>query len=197
MGFLGYFDLNKFLKHCPYFIETGLGGGAGIIHAKQFPFKKLYSMETIDVIYESGKAALEPLDDRIEIFQGTSIEILPDLLLKIPQEEGIVFWLDAHYPGADYGIGTHKDAYPADVKFPLVEELDIISKTRSLNNCIIICDDYRIYKEGKYDNGVLPEHADSRYGEVVMPKHYDVEVHCAHEGYLVLKGHGVGPKVDE
>ena len=189
MGDLNYFDLNKYIESHKVvnFIETGLGGGAGLSYARRFPFKRLFSIEYIESIYTAGKEIFSE-DPRVTILLGTSVEQLPNILKELPQEEPILFWLDAHYPGADYKLGTHKDFYEKRIKFPLIEELDIITLNRPLHNDIIICDDYRIYYKDAYENGCLPDFADPRYNELKFPDNYTVEILKNHEGYLVLKG---------
>ena len=69
-----------------------------------------------------------------------------------------LFWLDAHYPGADVGLAGYADEADASLRLPLREELEQIARHRAGRDVILI-DDLRIYETGDWDDGPLPPDA--------------------------------------
>ena len=65
---------------------------------------------------------------RIEILNQTSEEALADVLPAVERDKPILFWLDAHFPGADFGLATYKDEHGREPALPLERELALIAK---------------------------------------------------------------------
>ena len=142
MGTLENFDLGEY--GCDTFIETGTGRGEGLEYAKKFPFKQLYSFEINSHVFDVSQDAF---DMRTQIFHSKSVDGLLQVLPLI-QGKRILFWLDAHYPGADYGHAKYDAEPDMDVRLPLYRELETIIKHRGVKDVFII-DDVRIYDKGK------------------------------------------------
>ena len=63
------------------------------------------------------------------------------------------------FPGADAGITAYDSENAEEVRLPLVKELQTISESRKKFKDVIIVDDLRIYEDGPYKNGNVPEDA--------------------------------------
>lgn len=105
-------------------VETGTQYGQ-MAHAMRNNFLKIYSIELREDLYKAAKRNLAPYS-QIEILQGDSAVVLPELLRKLTPP--IMFWLDAH------GGGT-----------PLLKELGEILRDPEAGNVILI-DDVHAYK---------------------------------------------------
>jgi hypothetical protein len=145
MGELNLHALN--LYDCNTFIETGTGKGTGLEYACRFPFKILHTIEIIPELYEFSKNKFS--DPRITFHLGHSVKILEELLPTVPKEDSILFWMDAHFPGVDFGLGSGKYIYD-DENIPSKQELEVIKHHRTGCNDVIILDDLRLYEDGPY-----------------------------------------------
>jgi len=158
MGVLCHFLLDKFIDRygTRIFIETGTGGGEGLKYAATFPFDRLYSVEIFQKFYELAKKNFEG-DNRVAIINAKSDQALDVLLQILPQDAPILFWLDAHFPGADYKQASYAEEKGVDIRLPLEREVEIISRHRLLKRDVIIIDDLRLYEDGDYAHGNTPE----------------------------------------
>lgn len=133
-------------------------------------------------------------DPRVHVFSERSDTFLKWMCDTLPHNEPIMFWLDAHFPGADYGIRGYADERDREVRLPLERELSIIAKRRPLGRDVVVCDDLRIYVDGAFQHGNLP--ADLRplcpadrsidFAHRIMGATHDVKELYEHEGYLLL-----------
>lgn len=73
---------------------------------------------------------------------------------ELSPEDRVLFFLDAHFPGADYRGAKYDVAAPNAV--PLQEELNLIVKYREGCSDYIVCDDARIYSIGPFAHGNTP-----------------------------------------
>jgi len=152
MGALASYQLKNLIGmyDAPVLFETGSGAGDGIQHAITHNFKKIYSVEIIEtqacLLAERFK-----FDKRVTMVHGRSYNALEKLLPTI--DENIIFWLDAHFPGADLVKNDQQrlQSYMAesndDVRLPLEEELKLIKELRKDNNDVILMDELHIYKD--------------------------------------------------
>ena len=108
MGELFIHNLSEyFTKYdCYTFIETGTGKGTGLNYAVEYPFEKIYSIEYMEPLYEECKKTFAD-DDRILLLNADSVSGLEEILNTIPEDKNILFWLDAHFPGADFGLNSY------------------------------------------------------------------------------------------
>jgi hypothetical protein len=158
MGSLRHFLLGGFIKRYKigYFVETGTGGGDGLSYAAQFLFCKLYSTEIHKRIYELAKNKFAD-DGRVTLLNAKSEEALDIILPCIPQDVPILFWLDAHFPGADYKLARYDGEENNDTRLPLEREVEVIRRLRPQLRDILLIDDLRLYEKGKFANGNMPE----------------------------------------
>jgi len=111
-----------------YFIEGGTSNGESVYEAS-----KLYAYcHTVEL--EEGKRIDYPISDNVTLYFGDTTNIFPNILKKIPTEEYVMYWLDAHYCGAE----------PVNVnECPILEEIDIIGNHSQKS--IIFIDDARLF----------------------------------------------------
>jgi hypothetical protein len=159
MGLLNRFDLCRIVKEYKirYFFETGTFWGDGVAYALQAPFQKLISVEVIPEIADKAKHRFEE-QSQVEIIEGESVTVLERELPKL--NGNCIFWLDAHFPGADAGLTAYDDDDNNEAtRLPLPKELEVISRLRSKFKDVLILDDLRIYEDGPYQNGNVPDDA--------------------------------------
>jgi hypothetical protein len=158
MGALSTFNLNSFINDygCNIMIETGTGKGDSVRHALCYPFKKIYTIEIIKEIYD--KATQDIKDPRTTFILGESLPELELLLKDIKTSDIVLFWLDAHFPGADFHIPgySYDDDISKEIKLPLEMELNLIKKHR-IGQDVIIIDDLNHYEDGPFEAGNLAE----------------------------------------
>lgn len=195
MGHLRVFDLSALrLRYgCRHFVETGTGTGDSLAYAACSKFDSLFSIEIHPEIAAAARSKLQK-DTRIRIEVGKSGDVLPELLAHLPPEEPILFWLDAHFPGADFGLARY-DAEPnLQVRLPLEQELEIIRSIRPGGDDVILIDDLRIYEQGPFTNGNIPDWAQTlapdmrhvRFVDRLFTESHLIERRYEDEGYLVL-----------
>lgn len=156
MGSINRFDLNKLIKEydIQYFFETGTWKGDGLAYASRLPFKKLFSCEIMEEIYHKAKSRFKN-QNNVQVKLGTSEEALISLNNEITGN--CLFWLDAHYPGAEEGLHSYNEIEDETIRLPLHKELLLIKELRPDYKDIILVDDLRIYEEGPYKNGNMPD----------------------------------------
>jgi hypothetical protein len=157
MGSLTRFRLQEIIDryNCNILIETGTGAGDSLDYCSRFNFTKLYSIEIHEEIYKSARDKFAH-DDRIEILNSSSADALKEIIPALGQDDTVLFWLDAHFPGADYGLAKPGDEKNDDIRLPLEQELHLISSLRTPRDVILV-DDLRIYEEGFFEMGNLPD----------------------------------------
>lgn len=158
MGSLRQFDLGRIIRdyRVQNLFETGTFRGDGISYALQWPFKKIISVEIVADIARDAAARFHG-EQKVEVIQDDSVSALRHAL---PALQGpCIFWLDAHYPGADAGL-TAYDAADESLRLPLEKELEAITEIRKEGRDVFLIDDLRIYEDGDFENGNVP--ADAR-----------------------------------
>lgn len=171
MGDIRIFDIeqikNKF--KLDVFFETGTFRGDTVDFYKNI-FKKVFSVEIDQELADNAVERFKNCSN-VEIYKGSSIAALEYLLPKITKtNENILFWLDAHFPGAD----AHKCDYDSeknqDLRLPLEKELEIILKLRPNYKDVIIIDDMWLYEDGNYEWGSFNNHMKSIGSNVTKEK---------------------------
>ena len=191
MGQLRFFNINRIISEFKIdcFFETGTWKGDGLAYAGKFPFKKLFSSE---IIPELAKKAADRFKDdkRFTIINNNSLNALQD---KITQINGnCLFWLDAHFPGAEEGVSDYNATSSEQLKYPLEAELkEILSRRKGFSDFILI-DDLRIYEDGNFESGNMPGYILPPINrninfviELAKYTHHIVRSY-RHEGYLLL-----------
>ena len=98
------------------FVETGTLWGEAVEVAIECGFKKIYTVD-IDpekVKHSRKKFAKEIKSGQVEVLEGDTFKMFPDILKKI--DAPATFWLDAHWDGGPMG----------DYKCPLPFELEAL-----------------------------------------------------------------------
>lgn len=150
MGSLSNFNLASY--GCDVYVETGTGhanclGRAFLTNG----FTKWYSVDMDEALVANARRAF-PI---ATIDCGLSVEMLEKWLKsgEIKDSNKVLFFLDAHFPNADFN-GAKYDVHAPNA-VPLEEELRIIKKYRPNGKDYIICDDARIYKMDQWQNGAV------------------------------------------
>lgn len=118
--------------HAQVLVETGTYLG-DMVKAQQTTFKKIYTIEVSEVIYNQTKHNLNSLT-HVDFLLGDSGEVLQKLTAQI--KETALFWLDGHYSGGITSKGI--------LNTPIYKELDSIFETPFQH--IILIDDAQDFK---------------------------------------------------
>ena len=171
------------------FVETGTGIGEVVRSVCEIDQNiNIHTIEIIEEIYDKNKISLSYLDN-VNWHLGQSSDVLPDI---VPSLQGsTLFWMDAHFPGADFGLAEYGDEKNIDKRLPLKSELEIIVKNKDVSNDVFIIDDLRIYEDGPFEAGVWKDR--SKYGrdgiefieELFEETHYVVKSYNQ-QGYIML-----------
>ena len=146
MGALSHFDLNKY--NADIFIETGTYEAGSLLYAMNYHFQAYYSCEINKFLYDVCVSKFVGIP-HVKIYNCDSLAFLNKILPDIPKEKSIVYWLDAHLPGAysEQGILADKfsseDTIENEINFPVTHEINIIYKYRKNCKDTILIDDLR------------------------------------------------------
>jgi SAM-dependent methyltransferase len=160
MGSVTRFDLACLLDTfgCGVFIETGTGLGDGLAHAGRFGFDRLLSVELMETLAAVSRERFR-CDHRVEVRAGRSEPILEGWLATLDPDTPVLFWLDAHFPGADFQAADYSAEPDPAVRLPLERELSVIRRLRPSAKDVILIDDLRIYRDGPFEGSNIPPHA--------------------------------------
>ena len=141
---LDFYDIKNF-------VETGTGQAEVVQTVVEADDTlNVHTIEVIPEIYDKNKINFSYLKD-INWHLGTSFDILPEIL---PDLKGTtLFWMDAHFPGADFGLSSYGDEKDDDKRLPLKKELETIVSNRDVTNDVFVIDDLRIYEDGPFGDG--------------------------------------------
>ena len=171
------------------FVETGTGDGSSmnkVIDTKVLD--KHYGIELDEELFRKLMQKNEE-NEKVVLFNGY-IEDCIDAGLEELSDDPTLFWLDAHFPGADYGPAGYGDEEDINKRLPMEAELKIMKEKRDLSKDVIFMDDLRIYVDRDFEAGNWPER--SKFGangydfveELIGDTHILVE-HLADQGYLL------------
>lgn len=191
MGSLTRFNLAKLKKQAgaDYFFETGTWRGDGLAYAARENFRKLFSSEIIASIASQAQERFRN-DSRITIINDSSTSALDKYLGLV--DGNCIFWLDAHYPGAEEGIKGYNDEEEEFVKLPLQKELELIAARTGRYQDLILVDDLRIYEEGPFRKGNLPKDVlppkvrNTHFVTNLFKNTHEISKLYEDEGYMVL-----------
>ena len=141
---LDFYDIKNF-------VETGTGKAEVVQTVVEADDTlNVHTIEVIPEIYDKNKINFSYLKD-VNWHLGTSFDILPEIL---PDLKGTtLFWMDAHFPGADFGLSSYGDEKDDDKRLPLKKELETIVANRDVSNDVFVIDDLRIYEDGPFGDG--------------------------------------------
>ena len=133
------------------FVETGTGAAEVVRSISNIKSDlNIHTIEIIEEIFNKNKISNSYLTN-VNWHLGQSSEVMPEIL---PQLEGsTLFWLDAHFPGADFGLASYGDEEDLDKRLPLRSELEIIVEGRDVSNDVFVIDDLRVYEDGPFETG--------------------------------------------
>ena len=114
------------------FVETGTYKGE-MVEAQKERFGQVFSVE-LDIDLFNNAVKRFKRDKNVFVFQGDSGKVLPQILLKI--DKPAIFWLYGHYSAGITAKG--------DKECPILEEIDAILNSKSLNHILLI-DDARCF----------------------------------------------------
>ena len=130
------------------FVETGSYMGDQIEMALELGFSQIRSVEITSKYYNHCRERFskEVLSGKVKLYHGDSANLLADMIGKTKKR--IVFWLDAHCSDGETGGDDNSN--------PLMNEIRAIKNTSSRNDHVIMVDDLRFIRQGKYkDNGQI------------------------------------------
>ena len=192
MGSMLRFDLAETIARygLEAFVETGTARGDSLAWvARNEGLKHLWSCE-IEPLLAAGAICRLNEDTRISIFRMDSA-LFMDLVTRAALGPTL-YWLDAHYPGAGFGLAAYDAGFHPEVALPLGRELACIKAHRAGRDVIVV-DDLRIYETGDYEDGPLPDDTpgDPRPGGADWIRAMFAETHEAKtilrdQGYLLL-----------
>ena len=194
MGALTHFRVDAIRKRhgLVSFVETGTGDGLGVAVAVSAGFSAIHSIEVVDELVDAARRKFKDVPG-VKIWRGESRTVLPLVLRELPEGPAL-FWLDAHFPGADYGMGTYEGEAEVARRLPLEDEIAIIHKHRAEYRDVLLIDDARIYQPGPYGGGNLPDDWPALKGvkrsldfvrDAYLPTHGVVVDHAA-QGYVMV-----------
>lgn len=183
MGSLDRFDLCSY--KCNIYVETGTGIARCLTKAVNSNcFDHFFSVDLDKELVENAKKMF-PF---ATIENSISTEALEKWLSSkiIADDDNILFFLDAHFPGTDWKGEVPDVSKPNAV--PLEEEIKIIKKHRPKGKNYIICDDARIYKPDNYEDGnfewpLVPNGMSFLYN--IFPE-YKIQISLWGEGYILI-----------
>lgn len=147
MGELHIFDLSglKNQYNCKNYIETGTGIGVCLRHMLNYEFKQYYSIDLDGELIEQAKINFP--QSNITFIHDYSTNGLKELIPKLSEKDPIMFFLDAHFPGADFGKMSYEKSIREfkEEAFPLINEIKMIKSIRDIKNDVFIIDDWKLY----------------------------------------------------
>jgi hypothetical protein len=123
-------------------------------------FDKVYTIEKSEQLFGVAKKNLTGISN-IKLLKGDTRTSLPGILNS---EDGILFWLDAHWSGGE--------TYGEQDECPLIEELELIFNSKK--KCAILIDDARLFMApppAPHDESVWPSIVDIT---AVLPSDWDL-----------------------
>lgn len=192
MGQIDRFDLQSYIDNykTSIFIETGTGKGGSLQHALKFSFDELYTIEVITEIYLDCVEKFK-LYENCHLINDNSKNGLEFILKNVGPSNNIIYWLDAHFPGADSGLSGYGSVEDKNMRIPLENELRSITSIRDSKNDVFIIDDLRIYEDGPYNSGNWVDR--NKFGGDGIDFIYELfyETHIINkdyrdEGYIIL-----------
>jgi len=172
------------------FVETGTGLGDTVAYVLSNS-KNLIDVLSVEIYKDIANKASERFQNytNCKIINNNSydglLEILPSL------KERVLFFLDAHFPGADFGYTSYGDDIEINLKLPLQRELELICSNRDTSRDVFLIDDLRIYEEGNYELGNWPKengavHTGIDFIYDYLAKTHNIQKHSFCSGFITI-----------
>ncbi len=105
------------------------------------------------------------------MFNSLTVEVLKQVLPRIPINIPVFIFCDAHFPHADFGLKEFDSEQDENIRMPLIEELKLIKELRINNGAkdVILIDDISLYDESgiyKYDD----DHKKKDIAQKLLPR---------------------------
>ena len=137
------------------FVETGTGKGDGLAYVQEFCFERYYSVELMKVLYEFSRERFKQ-NPSITLLNMKSEDGIVEICSKLKPEDRVLFWMDAHFPGADFNLAQYDSEPNPDIRIPMERELRKLVTVRDVSRDVIICDDLFLYEDGPFEVGNWP-----------------------------------------
>jgi hypothetical protein len=203
MGLLREHKLTGYIDryNLKYYFETGTGKAECLEYALRYPFEEYWTVDIDEDLIEESFNKFKNMSKNINLLIGKSTEILDEYVPQIPKESPTLFYLDAHFPGADFQKCTYEESIREHKKdaFPLEEEVDVILEKRDISKDVFIIDDLVLYEEGDFEclkvgcvweYGWLQEEldlkTDSKFLYEKFEKTHDFKKDLRSQGYLII-----------
>ena len=203
MGLLREHKLTDYIDryNLKYYFETGTGKAECLEYALRYPFEEYWTVDIDEDLIEESFNKFKNMSKNINLLIGKSIDILDEYIPQIPKESPTLFYLDAHFPGADFQKCTYEESIREHKKdaFPLEEEVDVILEKRDISKDVFIIDDLVLYEEGDFEclkvgcvweYGWLQEEldlkTDSKFLYEKFEKTHDFKKDLRSQGYLII-----------
>ena len=203
MGLLKQHKLTDYINkyNLKYYFETGTGKAECLEYALRYPFEEYWTVDIDEDLIEESFNKFKNMSKNINLLIGKSTEILDEYVPQIPKESPTLFYLDAHFPGADFQKCTYEESIREHKKdaFPLEEEVDVILEKRDVSKDVFIIDDLVLYEEGDFEclkvgcvweYGWLQEEldlkTDSKFLYEKFEKTHDFKKDLRAQGYLII-----------
>ncbi|WP_200822951.1 class I SAM-dependent methyltransferase [Caballeronia catudaia] len=198
MGFLARFDLAGLVSRnqVTHLIETGYGRGDSCRAALSAGFTKALSCEIFEPLFAEVEQS-----EQLHVANADSVTFLNSAPVKTAlAEHRCLVFLDAHYPGADYGGTSYmsKEHDPTE-RLPMLAELEQLRGVA--DNALIVMDDVRIYRRAfETSAGPLPDdvenafHEEGRFFKLLgaFGQTHTLHWYAEDTGYAVLWPHAWG-----
>ena len=203
MGLLKQHKLTDYINkyNLKYYFETGTGKAECLEYALRYPFEEYWTVDIDEDLIEESFNKFRNMSKNINLLIGKSTEIIDEYVPQIPKESPTLFYLDAHFPGADFQKCTYEESIREHKKdaFPLEEEVDVILEKRDISKDVFIIDDLVLYEEGDFEclkvgcvweYGWLQEEldlkTDSKFLYEKFEKTHDFKKDLRSQGYLII-----------
>ena len=194
MGELQLFDIFKLKEQykLDIFVETGTGDATSLRHiVSTTKFFKYYSIEIYKPLCDTAKKEFSN-NLNVEIINDSSYNGLKQVFTRIRLDNRVLFWLDAHFPNADFGgPDQYSSTKDKSLRIPLEEELKLIKESRPNCKDVFIIDDLRIYEDNDYETGNWKDRELYGGNGIDFVYEYFSDTHTItklmnHQGYLIL-----------
>jgi len=198
MGTIQIFNLNQYIEKfkCEIYVETGTGAAECLSHAITFPFNKYYTIDIDGDLIETAEKNFN--NSKITFIHNYSSIALQDLIPTLPKETPVFFFLDAHFPGADFHRITYEESIRQfqEEAFPLLNEIKIIKNARDISKDVFVIDDWKLYDDSL--NYEMPgweyKNLQEELGLITSPNEiykefqdtHDYEINLRHQGFLFV-----------
>lgn len=120
--------------------ETGTYQGVTTQRASPI-FNKVYTVELSEKLFQESRKKLKDIRNIIQ-YQGASYKAIYSGAKNCAQES-VIFWLDAHWSGANTAQGEKNT--------PVLEEIDAVAATRKnkASDTVILIDDLRFFRSAQ------------------------------------------------